>query len=121
MESAGKVSREIAILPPYFPPAWFSWWRPALIIALTTLVVALSVLVLAPATDHEATVATADGTRWTISDATAYLRGRLDDAQGRTYCEHIMAIPQESSTSADQRLLARLTAEACARRLAQPW
>jgi len=121
MESARKVSHSITILPPYFPYAWYGWWRPALLIALTALAIAASALVLAPTADHEATITTADGTRWTISDASSYLRGRLDDEHGRTYCERLITTPQDASTSADQRLLARLTAEACARRLAQTW
>jgi hypothetical protein len=81
----------------------------------------LSVLFLAVSPKQERTIHTADGTAWTVSDITAYIRGRLDDQNGRTYCELMRADVRPVAGSRDQDFVDRLTSEVCIQRLKQSW
>jgi hypothetical protein len=69
----------------------------------------------------ERTVRTADGAVWTVSDITAYARGRLDDEAGRRYCEDLNSEMPAEAVSKDQELLEKLTRDLCRQRLAMPW
>ena len=69
----------------------------------------------------ERTVRTADGTVWTVSDISAYIRGRLDDEAGRRYCEGLVSDGSAEGTTNDRQFLDQLTKDLCRRRLALAW
>jgi hypothetical protein len=87
---------------------------------LAVLILIVAGLALRPAAS-EPTVRTADGTVWTVSDASAYVRGRLDDEAGRRYCEVLQSEGLAVAVSEDQEFLDQLTKDLCRQRLALPW
>ena len=101
-----------------------AFWQPlraGKVLSLLLTALFLSGLFLAVSPKQEQTVHTADGAAWTVSDMTAYIRGRLDDQNGRTYCELMRNDLRVTASARDQDFLDRLTLDVCIRRLQQPW
>jgi hypothetical protein len=94
--------------------------RVGMILALLLTALCFSVVFFVASPKPEQIIRTADGTAWTVSDISAYIRGRLDDERGRTYCELMAAEPTALSTR-DEDVLDRLTRDTCIRRLKQTW
>ena len=101
--------------------AFWQALRASKVLILLVPVLVLSILVLAMSPKQEQTVYTADGAAWTVSDITAYIRGRLDDQDGRTYCELMRADVRPVASARDQDFLDRLTRDICIQRLKQSW